>query len=947
MVAKRARGGLLSRESRRTRHGHQDMAWSSPDSAHAVGPLLRRSASLAHSVTACANVAILARSSDPDGFRVLFECPAGRRSRSRPEFLTPAEAAVADWVTESRRPLILPDSTNDRPFGVDQSFANREIGACIALPIEVNRVVWGVLIAWDKNPRSFEESEEIALGEIADLLAAALTQNTAVATQRRQAETHSTLTEIVRVAGISVDLNEISTDIAQDAKRLVPFDRMEIAVFDQLHLETRLLSFVGKAIVGRTPEFTTPIAETPDRRLLEQGSGFVCAHDSLRRLAIRCPGVAQALSVGMHALLVVPLSLHGEVVGSLHFYSASTHSYGVPEILLAEQIARAVSGPVVRSERARALRNRADQAFNLSQVGLIASSGLQLDEVLNRSVHHLAQLVPHDGLALEMVNPVSQMPEETYVGVGDRIERFNADSRAFVEVSDAALATRQTVLRNLATDPAGGAAFLPSSFRSGEPPRLLLATPLIQAARAVGIFTFWRDGEAPAFTPQDAAVAERIALFLGGAVAKHRLHRELNDAVAQRDRVERFAVAATAADDEEALFDAFKRAAGNEIRFDSADLSPPRAWRSADARERRERQDELCPSCGPLQSDRLSNLTGSGGARGAIHAVDHQCVATLMPASRSGLTCVRVDLRVRDRDLGVVWFHRVRRPESMVLGNLGRLAAVFAAALDHLLLRRRTRRAAQVGGPYTSHAFVASFAEELDLAHFCERAQQALRRIGPVSCSVLWRGKRAGGPYSAIYRSCRCTETGAHAEPPSALFSAERPVGSNASSDFDPHVARQAKLLSGAADRRNTTPTEIAYEIDAGDGDVAVLLVTFHSATSERTDEINEAVRLWAELTAEVLRRERAKPSTAISRADKAITAPGQLPRLATAVNLTERDLTLLKMVAQGMSNVDIAEAFHLSRGTVRNRLGDIYRRLGATGRASAVAAAICAGLLQ
>lgn len=59
---------------------------------------------------------------------------------------------------------------------------------------------------------------------------------------------------------------------------------------------------------------------------------------------------------------------------------------------------------------------------------------------------------------------------------------------------------------------------------------------------------------------------------------------------------------------------------------------------------------------------------------------------------------------------------------------------------------------------------------------------------------------------------------------------------------------------------------------------------------------------------------------------------PGYYP-----IELTERECEVLHLLALGHGNRRIAEALHLSHGTVRNYLSKLYRRIGAETRLEAV----------
>ena len=59
---------------------------------------------------------------------------------------------------------------------------------------------------------------------------------------------------------------------------------------------------------------------------------------------------------------------------------------------------------------------------------------------------------------------------------------------------------------------------------------------------------------------------------------------------------------------------------------------------------------------------------------------------------------------------------------------------------------------------------------------------------------------------------------------------------------------------------------------------------------------------------------------------------------------LTEREITVLKMAARGMSNNDIAQELHLSVRTIESHLGSIFNKLGVGSRTEAVIQAMKKG---
>jgi DNA-binding NarL/FixJ family response regulator len=70
--------------------------------------------------------------------------------------------------------------------------------------------------------------------------------------------------------------------------------------------------------------------------------------------------------------------------------------------------------------------------------------------------------------------------------------------------------------------------------------------------------------------------------------------------------------------------------------------------------------------------------------------------------------------------------------------------------------------------------------------------------------------------------------------------------------------------------------------------------------------------------------------------------APG-----AAASPLTPRELDVLRLIAEGVGNNDIAEQLHLGLGTVKGHVRDILEKLSASDRAHAAVTALRRGLLS
>lgn len=102
----------------------------------------------------------------------------------------------------------------------------------------------------------------------------------------------------------------------------------------------------------------------------------------------------------------------------------------------------------------------------------------------------------------------------------------------------------------------------------------------------------------------------------------------------------------------------------------------------------------------------------------------------------------------------------------------------------------------------------------------------------------------------------------------------------------------------------------------------------------------DELTRRLVRKIEEVRRATRGVDALLTEAAAAGLTHPPSAPRL------SPREHLVLEMVADGMTNRDIADELELSRHTVKDHLSAVYRRLGAENRAAAVKRAREVGLI-
>jgi two-component system NarL family response regulator len=140
---------------------------------------------------------------------------------------------------------------------------------------------------------------------------------------------------------------------------------------------------------------------------------------------------------------------------------------------------------------------------------------------------------------------------------------------------------------------------------------------------------------------------------------------------------------------------------------------------------------------------------------------------------------------------------------------------------------------------------------------------------------------------------------------------------------------------------------EAVKQIRARDPRALVIVLT----TYDRDDEISQALKAGAK--AYVLKDIAAADLVDCIRnvlAGKTYIAPAAAAKLAegvTRVQLTPREMATLRLLADGKSNKEIANALDISERTVKTHLAHLFEKLGVTSRTEAIKVATRRGLVR
>lgn len=150
---------------------------------------------------------------------------------------------------------------------------------------------------------------------------------------------------------------------------------------------------------------------------------------------------------------------------------------------------------------------------------------------------------------------------------------------------------------------------------------------------------------------------------------------------------------------------------------------------------------------------------------------------------------------------------------------------------------------------------------------------------------------------------------------------------------------------------------EVTRRITAELPEVNVLILTMY----RRNDYVMKAIKAGASgyLLKEVEMAEMLSAIRSVAQGDAVldpsvakrvladIRGEGQPVKSKVESQLAERDVDILRLLAQGLGNQDIADQLHLSEKTVRNRLSQVFKQFGLNNRTEAALFAVRIGLVE
>jgi len=484
----------------------------------------------------------------PEGDRLIFRAglPNVEHLIGR-ETVAANQGSQAGFTLLSREPVIMADIDAETRFSPNHLMREHGIVSGMSAVIGGRERPFGVLNVSTTQRRAFTKDDTLFLQSLANVLAAAIERKLAEEALRRQeraarklAQEESVMSEIGRIVGSTLNIEEVYDQFAAEVKKILPFDRIAINLVDADRQTVTCQYASGLSAAGRQPGDRFDLADTATGACVASGHGLLIPAMPIEEIEARLPGHMPVRRVGLQTALLAPLASKGNVFGALAIMSTDANRYTEKDIPLAENVAAQISGAIAHArllneliQAQEALKGSESAARRLvgekavmAEIGRIVGSTLAMGDVYERFSEEVRKIVAFDRITITRIHPerataqilYSTGPKVPGRGLGEEYPLAGTMSAAAVEKKKGMAFSPPSAKELAAAFPT----ILPmwtAGFRS------FLLVPLIGRDQVIGTLvmsSYATDG----YGPEDVALAESIASQISGAVANAQLFAE-------------------------------------------------------------------------------------------------------------------------------------------------------------------------------------------------------------------------------------------------------------------------------------------------------------------------------------------------------------------------------------------------------------------------------------
>ena len=444
-------------------------------------------------------------------------------------------SVLAHWDTESDaeypetlRGPVVDTSSSASPFihGLVPAGVTGITGAQ-SVPIGSPSRPIGVLGIYVKDVRLFSTHDLTFMKSVASILTAKIEQKNASMQIEKVTRDRGYISEITRIVGASLDMQEVYPLIAHQAKKMLDFDRITVNVIDHVNQSFTFTYVAGEDSSDWPAKGAHPIKGKAIDAVLQSGQGIIVQQENKHKVMNEYPGAISDQG-DFHSLLCVPVYWKGEIIADLALRSKEVNAYTEKDIEIAGLITAQIAAAIANDSLHKTEKLYAEEQSALAEISRIIVSSVRLDDIYPRFAEAAKRLLKFDRI---VINTIDEQQTTCFLRYtwGKNSDDFvsRKSGRPLAGTGTAAVIRSRMGL------------IITPEMIIGQPERFdglvvgleaglqsTIAVPLIYQGRAFGAFMV-RGTETNAYSLRDIHIAEQIALQISGVVWSSQINDRL------------------------------------------------------------------------------------------------------------------------------------------------------------------------------------------------------------------------------------------------------------------------------------------------------------------------------------------------------------------------------------------------------------------------------------